>query len=199
MEESTMGRTMAATTTKLTYDDFLLFPNDGKRHELIDGEHFVSPSPSLRHQRVLARLHLLLANFVAERRLGEVFFAPLDVLFSRHDVVEPDLLFVGNERKAILTAANVQGAPNLVVEVLSSSNRRQDEVLKRSLYERGGVDEYWIADPDVETVKVFVRHDGAFGRPVLLTTHDGDTLGSALFPGLEISLSALFADSAAEA
>jgi Uma2 family endonuclease len=194
MEEPNVERTMAETAAKLTYDDFLLFPDDGKRHELIDGEHFVSPSPNLRHQRVLARLHLLAGSFVIERRLGEVFFAPFDVLFSRHDVVEPDLLFVSNERKAILTAANVKGAPDLVVEVLSPSNRRQDEVLKRSLYDRGGVDEYWIIDPEVETIKVFRREAGTFGRPVLLTVHDGDTLTSPLLPGLEISLAALFAD-----
>ncbi|HEV8239235.1 MAG TPA: Uma2 family endonuclease [Thermoanaerobaculia bacterium] len=189
-----MVRTMAETATKLTYDDFLLFPDDGMRHELIDGEHYVSPSPNLRHQRLLARLNLLVANFAVERRLGEVFFAPFDVVFTRHDVVEPDLLFVSNERKAILTAPNVQGAPDLVVEVLSPSNRRQDEVVKRSLYDRGGVSEYWIVDPDVETIKVFRRGEGTFGRALLLSAHDGDKLVSPLFPGLEIPLAALFAE-----
>src|SRR6187455_606582 len=103
-----MGRTVAQTTSKLTYDDFVLFPDDGRRHELIDGEHFVSPSPNLRHQRVLARLGFLLYGFVSDERLGEIFFAPLDVVFTIHDVVEPDLIFVSNARASILTAANLQ-------------------------------------------------------------------------------------------
>ena len=191
-----MGSGMASGATKLTYEDFVLFPDDGKRHELIDGEHFVNPSPNRRHQAVLRRLTVLLEPLVRSGGLGEVFFAPFDVVFTRHDVVEPDLLFVSSARSAILTDANVQGAPDLVVEVLSPASRRQDEVLKRDLYERGGVAEYWIVDPEAETVKVFRRlaEGGRFGRPLLLTLHEGDALASPLLPGIELRLSALFAD-----
>ena len=85
---------------KLTYDDFLLFPDDGKRHELIDGEHYVTPSPNVRHQEILGRLHLLIGTWLQGHRVGKIFVAPLDVLFSRFDVVEPDLLYVSNERAA---------------------------------------------------------------------------------------------------
>ena len=92
-----MERGMAEEVAKLTYDDFLLFPDDGKRHELIDGVHFVSPSPSTRHQRVLQRMNRFLDRFVTEHESGEVFFAPFDVVLSMHDVVEPDLLFVSRE------------------------------------------------------------------------------------------------------
>jgi Uma2 family endonuclease len=190
-----MASGMASSATKLTYEDFVLFPDDGKRHELIDGEHFVTPSPNRRHQWVLQNLTTLLVPFVRERRLGRVFFAPFDVVFTPHDVVEPDLLYISAERSGILTEANVQGAPDLVVEVLSPSGRRQDELLKRDLYERGGVAEYWIVDPEAETLKVFRRgEDGGFGRAQLLTLRDGDALSTPLLPGLEVPLVAVFED-----
>jgi Uma2 family endonuclease len=194
MEEPTMGRTVAQGAYKLTYEDFLHFPDDGKRHEIVDGEHFVTPSPSVRHQRVLRRLYDVVGRFVEERGLGEVFFAPLDVVLSDHDVVEPDLLFVSAAQQAILTAANVRGAPELVVEVLSPASRRLDEVLKQRAYERTGIVEYWVVDPEAETVKVFRREGESFARPLLLSAAREDTLTSPLLPGLEIRLAALLAE-----
>ncbi len=189
-----MARPMAQSATKLTYDDLLLFPDDGKRHELIDGDHYVSPSPAVRHQRVLQRLGFRIYPFVEEHRLGEVFFVAVDVLLSIHDVVVPDLFFVSDERAAIVGKANLRGAPNLVVEVLSPSNRRYDEVLKRELYERAGIQEYWLVDPEADTVKVFRRDGERFGRPLLFSRHDGDVLTTPLLPGLEIPLADVLAD-----
>jgi Uma2 family endonuclease len=189
-----MARPMAQSATKLTYDDFLLFPDDGKRHELIDGEHYVSASPNVRHQRVLIRFLRVMSAFVEERRLGEVFVAPLDIVLSIHDVVEPDLLFVSTERATIIGQANLRGAPDLAVEVLSPSNRRYDEVLKRELYERAGIQEYWLVDPEADTVKVFRRDGERFGRPLLFSRHDGDVLTTPLLPGLEIPLDIVLAD-----
>jgi Uma2 family endonuclease len=189
-----MGRTVAQTAPKLTYDDFVLFPDDGKRHELIDGEHFVTAAPNVRHQRVLQNLNRILDRFVEEHRLGRVFFAPLDVVFSLHDVVEPDLIFVSRERESILATANLQGAPDLVVEVLSPATRRRDELLKRDLYERMGVAEYWVVDPLAETVKVYRRAGDDFARVVLLSARDDDQITSPLLPGLEIPLATVFAD-----
>lgn len=189
-----MARPMAESATKLTYDDFLLFPDDGKRHELIEGEHYVSPSPNVRHQRVLKRLAFPIYDFIEKHRLGEVFFAPLDIVLSIHDVVEPDLLFVSAERAAIIGQANLRGAPDLVAEVLSPSNRRHDEVLKRELYERAGIQEYWLVDPEADTVKVFRREGERFGRPLLFSRHDGDVLATPLLPGLEILLDVVLAD-----
>jgi Uma2 family endonuclease len=183
---------MGESARKLTYEDYLLFPDDGKRHELIDGEHLVTPAPHSRHQWVLQNLFLSIAHHVRESGLGRVYIAPVDVIFSSFDVVEPDLLFVSSERLGIIDA-NVRGAPDLAVEVLSPSSRRQDEVAKRSLYERGGVVEYWVVDPESETVKVYRREGDRFTRPVLLTLIDGDRVESPLFPGLEIPLAAIFA------
>ena len=189
-----MGRSMAQSAPKLTYEDLLLFPDDGRRHEIIDGEHFVTPSPHARHQRVSQHLNSLLHRHVEEHRLGRVYYAPVDVVLSEVDVVEPDLLFIGQARLAIVGAV-VRGAPDLVVEIASRSSRRQDEVLKRSLYERAGVGEYWLVDPEAETVKVFRRREGGgYGRPLLLSAWEGDRIESPLLPGLEIPLVAVFAE-----
>ena len=152
-----MERTMAETATKLTYEDYLLFPDDdGLRHEILDGEHHVSPSPNVRHQTVLQNLHRELDAFVRPRRLGKLFCVAIDVLLGKHDVAVPDLLFVRTERVGMFTAANCQGAPDLLVEVLSPSGRKRDEVIKRDRYEQTGVAEYWVVDPEAETVKVCV-------------------------------------------
>jgi Uma2 family endonuclease len=190
-----MALDMSQTATKLTYDDLLLFPDDGKRHELLDGEHFVSPSPSLRHQRIVGRMGVALYTFARDRGLGEVFFSPFDVVLTRHDVVEPDLLFVSASRSALLTEANVAGPPDLVIEVLSPWSRRRDEVLKRNRYEGTGVAEYWIVDPEAESVKVLRRPEptSPFARPLLLSRQDGDALATPLLPGFGLPLAELFA------
>ena len=194
MMDGARGRAVASGLPKLTYDDFVLFPDDGKRHELIGGEHFVTAAPNVRHQRVLQNLNRALDRFVEEHDLGRVFFAPLDVVFSLHDVVEPDLVFVSRERESILTTANLQGAPDLVVEVLSPATRRRDELLKRDLFERMGVTEYWVVDPVAETVKVYRRAGDNFARVVLLSASDDDQIASPLLPGLKIPLAIVFAD-----
>ena len=186
-----MERSVAQSASKLTYDDYLLIPDDGMRHELIDGEHFVSPAPQRPHQRVLLRLAYEIETLLRQRSLGELLIAPMDVIFGRFDVVEPDLLYVSQGRAHILDKW-VHGAPDLVVEILSPSNRRYDEVTKRDLYDRTGVPEYWLIDPEAETVKVLRRDGERFGRPQLLSTRYEDVLGSPQLPGLAIPLAALF-------
>jgi Uma2 family endonuclease len=178
---------------KLTYEDFLLFPDDGKRHELIDGEHYVTPSPNASHQTVVGNLYFALRTYLETRWLGQVFLAPFDVVFSNFDVVEPDLLYISEARRGdVLTPQNVRGAPDLVIEVGSPSTRRRDETIKRRLYERAGVAEYWIVDPDLEVMRIYRNDDGAYGRPRELSREAGDVLRSPLFPELTLSLEAIF-------
>jgi Uma2 family endonuclease len=178
---------------KLTYDDFLLFPDDGQRHELIDGQHFVTPSPSTPHQRVVGNLHFLLRTYLAERPIGEVFLAPFDVVFSTFDIVEPDLLYISNDRRReILTPLNVRGTPDLVIEVGSPGTRRRDETIKRRLYERSGVGEYWVVDPELQVIRVYRRDGDVYGRPEELSREAGDVLRSPLFPSLELTLEETF-------
>ena len=180
---------------KLTYDDFLLFPDDGKRHELIDGEHYVTPSPNMRHQRISGSLHLLIGNWLEEHRVGKVFYAPLDVVMSTFDVVEPDLLYMSNERAAeVLTAQHVRGAPDLVVEIGSPGTRKRDETIKRRLYERTGVSEYWFVDPELDVVRVYRRDGARFTRPAELSREAGDVLTTPLLHGLTLPLARIFRD-----
>jgi Uma2 family endonuclease len=110
-------RVRASPAVKLTYDDFVHFPDDGKRHELIDGEHYVTPSPNVRHQRILGSLHLLIGVWLESHPIGHIFFAPLDVVLSDIDVVEPDLPFLSNERAArVLTRSTPNEALPQTVE-----------------------------------------------------------------------------------
>lgn len=180
---------------RLTYEDFLLLPADGLRHEIVDGKHLVSPSPNRRHQVLVGRLHFEIERFLRDHPgTGAVFLAPFDVVLTRWDVVEPDLLFVAGDQAGILTDANVQGAPALVIEVLSAGTRRTDEHDKRKLFDRCGVREYWLVDPDREVVSVFRRAAGGFFPRVAERTREGhDVLTTPLLAGLTIALSELFA------
>jgi Uma2 family endonuclease len=177
---------------KLTYDDFVQFPDDGNRHELIDGEHFVTPSPNRRHQAIVRELLGQIWSYLKQHPVGEVFGAPFDVVFSDFDVVEPDLLFVSTERASVLTERNVQGAPDLVVEVGSPATRRRDEKAKRQLYERFGVREYWVVDPDLDLITVYRAVDGLYERAAELTLTDGDVLSTPMMPGLTVPLANIF-------
>jgi Uma2 family endonuclease len=180
-------------SVRLTYDDFLLFPDDGKRHELIDGEHYVTPSPNTRHQRISGRLYLLIGTWLEAHPIGELFHAPFDVVFSRFDVVEPDLLYMSNERAAeVLTEKHVSGAPELVIEIGSPGTRKRDETLKRRLYERTGVSEYWVVDPELDVIRVFRRSGEIYGRPVELSAEAREVVTTPLLPGLEVPLARVF-------
>ena len=180
---------------KLTYDDFLLFPDDGKRHELIDGEHYVTPSPNRKHQAIVWNLAGLIAPYLDSHPIGRAFVAPFDVIFSEFDVVEPDLLFISKARlDDILTTKHVRGAPDLVVEIGSPSTRKRDETIKRKLYERCGVEEYWVIDPDLDTIAVYRRIDEGYQRTDELSLERNETLTTTLLPGLALPLDRIFKD-----
>lgn len=187
-----MATAAATERIRLTYADYELFPADGRRHEILDGEHFMTPSPNTRHQRAVRTLGFRLYAHAEENGLGEVFLAPFDVVLSDNDVVQPDILFLSSENASILDEVNVKGAPDLVVEVLSPSNRRLDEIVKRKAYEDFGVQEYWIADPELETVKVYCRQGAGFGAPTELAAERGETLTTPLLPGFELPLQTVF-------
>ena len=175
---------------KFTYEDYRHTPDD-KRYELLDGDLIMAPAPSIGHQRVDMKLGSLLHAFVNERRLGEVLSAPCDVVLSNTDVVQPDLLFVSRERAHILIGGdNVQGAPDLVVEILSPSTASRDKTLKRSLYARHGVLEYWLVDPNVQTVDVMVLGDG--GLETVAVYGKDQTLTSPMLEGLAVDLDEIF-------
>jgi Uma2 family endonuclease len=192
--EDPMRTPAAPADTRFTYDDFVLFPDDWKRHEIIDGEHYVTPSPNVRHQVLVGRLGFEIELYLrANPGTGQVFLSPLDVVLSHWDGVEPDLLFVAGDQSDILTEKNIQGPPALVVEVLSTSTRKRDAQIKRRLFERTGVREYWLVEPELDTVQVFrPSPEGTLVRAVELTAEDGDVLTTSLLPGWQIDLRELF-------
>ena len=183
----------ASPGLKLTYDDFVLFPDDGKRHEIIDGEHYVTPSPNTRHQQVSVNLVLLIGGWLETHPLGRLFHAPYDVVFSEFDVVEPDLLYVSNERATdAITPQHVRGAPDIVIEIASPGTRKRDETSKRRLYERSGVSEYWVVDPEVDVVRIYRRSGEPFDRAMELSRDAGDLLTTPLLPDLAMPLARIF-------
>ena len=178
------------TQTKWTYDDLVALGDDGLHHEVIDGEHYVNPAPNIRHQTIVGNLFFALQAWLRTHPVGRAWVSPVDVLFSDFDVVEPDVLYVSNERARIVTTPNVKGAPDLVIEVLSDSTRRKDEIKKRKLYETSGVIEYWIVDPEIDGVRIY--HGGA--RVAELSLENDDAITTPLLPGFEIPLSQVFQD-----
>jgi Uma2 family endonuclease len=134
------------SANKLTYELYCLFPDDGNRHEIIDGSHYMNPSPNLSHQSVLGKLYRFLYEHIESSKKGHVFLAPTDVLLSKFDIVQPDLTVVLNDRATILTEANIQGTPSMVVEIISPGTAKYDRTLKKRLYQVAKVPEYWIVD-----------------------------------------------------
>ncbi len=175
--------------TKLTYEDYAKTPDD-ERWELIDGELFRMPSPNIAHQVISMHLALRVAPFVEERDLGIVFAAPTDVVLSDTDTVEPDLLFISRDRMDIITRLNIQGAPDLVVEIHSPSTAQRDLTAKRELYARHGVREYWPVDPEARTVRVLLLGDGDFVEVGVYK--EGDTVTSPTLEGFSFRVEEIF-------
>ena len=175
---------------RLTYEDYANMPDD-ERYELINGELIMAATPNIIHQAIGVGLfrYFLIAM---DRGLGWAYFAPVDVVLSDHDVVQPDLLFVLKENAHIITKANMQGAPDLVVEILSPSTSRRDWNEKRDLYAKYGVRELWIADPDERVVWVMTLRDGVYGEPVMYG--DTQTFSSPTLAGVAIDLREVFGE-----
>jgi Uma2 family endonuclease len=146
--------------SQTTWQDVQQLPDDGHRHEAIGGELYVTPAPSLQHQRISMRLTLILNRLLVEPGLGELFSAPVGVEFpATEEGVQPDLVFVSNRRRGILADPCIRGAPDLVIEILSPTTERRDRGIKLKLYGSQGVAEYWIVDPDARAIEIW-RFDG---------------------------------------
>jgi Uma2 family endonuclease len=176
---------------KLEYSDILATPSDGKRYELIRGDLFVNPAPSPSHQRISRRLQRQLEDYFHNRKLGEVFNAPIDVILTPHDVFEPDLLVVGDSDH--ITKRGIEKPPLLVIEILSPSTRKVDRGLKFKRYAELEIPHCWIVDPDRRRLQCFGLSDGTF-RPIVEGQGD-TTLEHPEWDGLVIDLAALWRQS----
>jgi Uma2 family endonuclease len=186
--------TSAAATKRWTYDDLLELPDDGKRYEILDGELFVNPAPIPRHQIIIGNLFAHFLIHFRSHRGGHVYISPLDVLLSDGSVLEPDVIVVKSDRASIVGPKNIQGPPHICIEVLSDSTRRRDEIVKRRLYDRGGVDEYWIVDPELELVKIYRRADAdaPFQRVAEISTETGGAITTPLLPQFTFEIADVF-------
>lgn len=151
-----------SSSSKLGYAHYVCIPDDGRRHEIINGDHFVNPAPSTYHQTVSKRLQFQLYSQIELQGLGVLFDAPVDVQLSDHDIVQPDLVVVLNVKKTIITPTKIKGIPDLIVEILSPSSQENDRVLKKDLYQRSGVPEYWIVDPFEHSLAQLVLRGPAY-------------------------------------
>jgi Uma2 family endonuclease len=148
--------------TQWDYEAYAGISYDGKRHEIIDGEHYVNPAPSLYHQQVSRRMQFQLYTAIELAELGVVINAPVDVQLTDHDIVQPDLVIIRKAKSYIMTPTKVKGIPDLLVEILSPSNPSHDLRTKRQAYEKSGVPEYWIAFPEEHYVLRLTLVDGAY-------------------------------------
>jgi Uma2 family endonuclease len=183
------------TRHRWTYSDLVALPDDQLRHELIDGEHFVSPSPATVHQEISKRLFRALDAHVVRHRLGEVLYAPFDIKLSVWTVLVPDLVYFTAARFAdVFNEKHATAAPDLVVEILSPGTRKRDLGRKRAVYDRDGAGEYWIVDPETRSVTVLRRPRAGAGLTdvTMQASADGAILESPLFPGLKIRLREIF-------
>lgn len=182
---------MVTTTQRLTYDDLVAIPQEreGDRLELIDGELIVTPAPIPYHQDIARNIAVMLTLHVQSQNLGKVYFSPLDVRLTPDFVLNPDIFFIARDRLHIIGPKTVDAAPDLVVEILSPRTRQRDLDVKRALYARFGVQEYWIVDPDEHTL-IILRLRGDRFEPV--PTAEDERPVSRQFPALEIDLADIF-------
>ena len=174
----------------LDYDDFAAIPDDGRRHEILAGVEHVTPAPSLAHQWASKKLQRQLEDYFEARGLGRVFDAPVDVIFTRHDVVEPDLVVVTEER--LMSRRGIEGVPALVVEVLSRSTRAYDRVTKAERYAALGVPHFWLVDPDQRRLECHRLEAGTWR--LVVEAVGVATVEHPDWPGLTIRLGELWPD-----
>jgi Uma2 family endonuclease len=177
------------------YADLVALPEDQLRHELIDGEHVVTPSPAIPHQVILWNLTALLAPYLRANPVGTALAGPVDIKFSMSTVLVPDLVYFTADRFArVVNEKHATAAPDLVIEILSPGTRRRDRGRKRAVYDREGVQEYWTVDPDAQSITVLRRPHASGGLTDVstATAAAAEVLASPLFPGLRISLREVF-------
>lgn len=174
----------------LTYTDYAALPDDGKRHELIRGEFVMTPAPGSRHQWVVFRLARILADHADRRGLGTVWISPIDLILDDSTTVRPDILFLARGREELMRKRGAEGAPTLVVEVLSPTRTAHELVVKRELYFENRVPHYWIVDPDRRTLEGLVPGSGDYALDASFSGEDAATLRP--FPDLAIPLAAIW-------
>ena len=171
-----------------TYGDNLALSEDTV-FEIIDGKAFISPAPELLHQRWARKIFLAVERHIEAHHLGEVFFAPVDVVLDEKNVVQPDLVYVSIAKASILERRGIMGAPDLVVEIISPTSLRRDRYDKRELYARFGVKEFWLADLANRSIEILSLQKGAY--QLLSCATNAGKIHSDILSGFELDLAVL--------
>ncbi|MFZ5631758.1 MAG: Uma2 family endonuclease [Bacillota bacterium] len=174
----------------LTYEDYLRLPDDGKRYEILEGVLHVVPSPNVLHQHISRELGFIIYEHVRQHELGVVFFAPLDIVFSRTSIAQPDIIYISRERQSVITEKHIAGAPDLVVEIVSPSTSAADRVTKAQVCARYGVPYYWVVDPEQKVVEEFRLERGIY--MLIRSWEDGEVFTPEILPGLQVGLRKLW-------
>jgi Uma2 family endonuclease len=182
------GMAEVLSRPRKTVEDYLALPDDVLA-ELIDGELYVTPAPTPNHQDVVGALHVHLRTHVEREELGRVYVAPVDVYLPTGDIVQPDLVFVRADRQHVIQDA-IRGVPDVAVEVISPSRPERDRIVKRALFARNGIQEFWLVDPAARSVEVFVLREGAYVGAGWF--REKAVVVSPALPGLEIPLETVF-------
>jgi len=175
---------------KYTYQDYFNLPDDGKRYELINGELVMTPAPNTMHQTVALNLEDSLRSFLRKNKTGKMFHAPYDVILSKKNVVQPDILYISAERAGIITEKNVDGPPDLIIEILSPATAYYDLLEKKEIYEQSGVKEYWIVDPKKLRIDVYRNIGQRFELNQRIES--AGIAKSLVIEGFEVSLENIF-------
>lgn len=180
---------MLKTKIKYTYDDYAAMDDD-KRYELIEGELYMVPAPNFKHQTISRDLGVVLWEFVKKNNLGTVLYAPFDIVLSETNVVQPDIIFVSQGRMSLMTEKNLRGAPDLAIEILSSTTKERDKLVKKRLYMDYGVKEFWIVDPDKKAIEIMVLKETGYETDEICFVDD--ELTSPLLKGFRLYLKEVF-------
>ncbi len=178
-----------------TYDAIAKNPEwpDGPLLEIIHGELYMVPSPTVEHQRIALKLATLLKYYVDSHNSGEIFTAPIDVLFSPENTTVPDIIFISSDKSTIINPKNIQGTPDLIIEILLS-NKNRDRVEKLKLYQEFGVKEYWVVDPQEQTITTYLYYEASQKFSTEKTYNRSNRISVTVLPGCSFELKQIFGD-----
>ncbi|MDR1284426.1 MAG: Uma2 family endonuclease [Opitutaceae bacterium] len=180
------------THRPFTVHDYRELPDNGPRYQLVEGDLYMAPAPNRFHQTYAGKIYSALDNWLDAHPVGKAYVAPFDVHLTDLNVYQPDVCYFSSERYACLTREGANGAPELAVEVLSPSSAHLDLGLKKEIYTRTGVLEYWIVDPDTRLVKVY--HLPENSQAPAFTLDKTGTLTTRLLPGFRLPLTKVFVE-----
>lgn len=174
---------------KYTYEDYAKLP-EGSQYQLIGGDLVIVPSPTPYHQRISRKIEFFLLQYVEKNNIGEVLYSPIDVYFGEEDTFQPDIIFISKERLNIIGETRIEGAPDLIIEILSPATAYYDLGRKYKVYERSEVKEYWLIHPDRKSIEIYWKDEGRF--KLVQTIVESGTARSELLKSFEIELEKIF-------